>query len=87
MIPSRLGPVWWVLVAGCLTSVVLMLVGPVRAGGYLLAAVLALVGLARLALPAGLCDGVAVRSRGLDAATYAALAVAVVVIFAQVKLP
>ncbi|MDE9367112.1 DUF3017 domain-containing protein [Luteipulveratus sp. YIM 133132] len=87
MIPSRLGPVWWFLASGCAVAVTVMVVGPLRTGGYLLAAVLVLAALARLVLPGSLCAGVAVRSRFLDAVMYVALAAAIAVIFEQVKLP
>ncbi|AKU16090.1 DUF3017 domain-containing protein [Luteipulveratus mongoliensis] len=87
MIPSRLGPVWWALAAGCALAAVVMVAGSIRQGGYLLSGVLVVIAVARLGLPARVCDGIAVRSRGLDAVMYVALAVAVAVIFHEVKLP
>jgi hypothetical protein len=51
-----------------------------RAAGLVLAAVLAGVAVARLALPVTSVGALAVRSRGLDAATAGALAVAIAVL-------
>lgn len=85
MRPIRLGVAWCVLALGLAGTVGAMLIS-VRAGGYLLAALLAATALARLVLPTNLTDGVAVRSRMLDFGFYLVLAIAVAFIFSQVKL-
>lgn len=86
MIPSRLGITWALLAGGCALALLVMVVGSFRQGGYVLAVVLIGAAIARVALPNKLLDGLIIRSRWLDTLIYLALAAAVLVIFAQVKL-
>lgn len=63
--PRLLGP-WLLLMLGVVAAVVAVTADYVRAGGYLLAASLALAGLLRALLPPHLAGAVAVRSRTTD---------------------
>ncbi len=85
MTPARLGPAWWLIVVGALAAFLVVWLGSIRTGGYLLAAVLVLAALLRL-MPGSVSDGLAVRSRSVDAVTLLVVAVVVAVIFAVVKL-
>ncbi|MBL8931309.1 MAG: DUF3017 domain-containing protein [Kineosporiaceae bacterium] len=60
-------------------SIVIAALGHVRAGGYLLAASMALAATMRAALPEKYCLGLLVRSRIFDVATAAVFAVALAV--------
>ena len=82
----RLGPLWWLLVIGCGVSLAIVIFGPMRLGGYILAGVFVVTELGRMSLPDKLVGGVAVRSRAIDACTLLALAIAIVVSFAKIKL-
>ncbi|MFC6708011.1 DUF3017 domain-containing protein [Flexivirga alba] len=81
-----LGPLWWFVILGSVLGLVVLSTGPVRGGGYLLAAVLAVAGLARLILPERLLGALVIRSRGVDGAAFLILAILVGVIFSIVKL-
>lgn len=82
----RLGPLWWFVILGCALGLVVMSTGPVRGGGYLLAAVLGVAGLGRMVLPESLVGALVIRSRGADGAAFLILACAVGVIFSIVRL-
>lgn len=82
----RLGPLWWFVIIGSVAGLIVLSTGPVRGGGYLLAAVLAVAGLARLVLPERLLGAFVVRSRGVDGAAFLILAIAVGFLFSIVKL-
>ena len=81
----RLGP-WW-LIAG-VTAVGLLVVGlgAVRPGGYLIAGALALAALTRAVLPPVQAGGLRVRRRWVDVVGLLGLSVAVLVAFALVRL-
>jgi hypothetical protein len=79
MTAPRLG--WWWLAAPVLVlGVVLFLFDEVRPAGYTIAAGLGLAALLRLVLPTARSGGLAVRSRGVDVVTMAALGIALAVI-------
>lgn len=82
----RLGPLWWFVLLGSALALLVVSTGPVRGGGYLLAAVFALTGLGRLALPESLVGALVIRSRALDGAAFLLLACAIAFIFSIVKL-
>ncbi len=80
-----LGPAWWVLVGAAVISLVVLIVD-VRTGGFLLAATTTLGALMRLVLPERYAGAIAVRSRGTDVLLYLLATIALVVVFALVKL-
>ncbi|GGB37950.1 hypothetical protein GCM10011492_30820 [Flexivirga endophytica] len=82
----RLGPLWWFVILGTALALVVLSTGPVRGGGYLLALVLAVAGLGRIALPESLIGALVIRSRAVDGAAFLVLAAAVGFIFSVVKL-
>ncbi|NYG07541.1 hypothetical protein BJ986_002028 [Phycicoccus badiiscoriae] len=79
MIAPRLGW-WWVAAPVLVLGVGLFLLDQVRLAGYVLAAGLGLAALLRLVLPTARSGGLAVRSRGIDVVTMAALGLALAVI-------
>ncbi len=82
----RLGLLWWFVILGSALALVVLSTGPVRGGGYLLATVLAVAGLGRVALPESVVGALVIRSRGVDGAAFLILAILVGVIFSIVKL-
>ncbi|HWC23449.1 MAG TPA: DUF3017 domain-containing protein [Flexivirga sp.] len=82
----RLGPLWWFVILGSIIALIVLSTGPVRGGGYLLAAVLAIAGLGRMALPESVVGALVIRSRAVDGAAFLLLALLVGVIFSIVKL-
>ncbi|TWP32717.1 DUF3017 domain-containing protein [Leekyejoonella antrihumi] len=86
MTPARLGPAWWVVMAGCLVGGLTMLFGSFRLGGYLVAASLVVGALERAVLPESMVAGLGIRSRWVDVFFYLAGAAALVVVFAEVQL-
>ncbi|UIJ36265.1 DUF3017 domain-containing protein [Allobranchiibius sp. GilTou73] len=85
MKPARLGPAWWTIALASVVALLIAYFGSLRAGGYALAVVLLLAAFLRL-LPASVTDGLAVRSRMVDVLTLCGFALAIVVIFAVVKI-
>lgn len=81
-----LGKPWTAMAVGTGLALLLMLVANVRAGGYLLGAVLLAAAIARAALPADQAMALSIRSRWLDTLMYAFAALAVFLIFWTVKL-
>ena len=82
----RLGLLWWLVIIGSLVGLGVIATGSVRPGGYVLAAALGLAGLGRIVLSERVAGALVIRSRGLDAAAFLALACAVALIFTVVKL-
>lgn len=82
----RLGPLWWFVILGSITALIVLSTGPVRGGGYLLAAVLTIAGLGRMTLPESVVGALVIRSRAVDGAAFLLLALLVGVIFTVVKL-
>ena len=82
---GRLG-VWWVtaLLAGA--GVVLIAVGHLRMGGYVLAAGCAAGGVLRAVRPLGHAGGLAVRRRSVDVVLWVGLAGLVALAFTLVRL-
>ena len=85
MRPARIGPAWWIVALCSAGALLIACFGSLRAGGYALAVVLVVAALLRL-MPAQITDGLAVRSRAVDVVTLLGFAVALVVIFAVVKI-
>lgn len=85
MRPARLGPAWWTIALASAVALLIAVFGSLRAGGYALAVVLVLAAFLRL-MPAQITDGLAVRSRMVDVLTLLGFALAIVVIFAVVKI-
>lgn len=83
--PRLLGP-WLLLILGVLAAVVAVTADHVRAGGYVLAATLALVALLRAVLPPELAGAVTVRSRTTDLLMLLAGAVTVAVLASTLNL-
>ena len=79
MTAPRLGW-WWVAFPVLVLGVVLFVLDEVRPAGYTIAAGLGLAALLRLVLPTARSGGLAVRSRGVDVVTMAALGLALAVI-------
>ncbi|GAA1899326.1 DUF3017 domain-containing protein [Lapillicoccus jejuensis] len=82
---SGLGP-WWLVALGLLAGLVLVLVGPVRQGGYVVAGSVALGAVLRAVLPSPRGGGLEVRSRGTDVVLLLLVAAALVTAFTLVKL-
>lgn len=83
--PRLVGP-WLLLVVGVLAAVVAVTADHVRTGGYLLAATLGAVALARAVLPSELAGAVAVRSRTTDVLLLLGGAVAAAVLASTLNL-
>ena len=83
--PRLLGP-WLLLLVGVTAAVVALVLGQLRAGGYLLAATFGLTALVRLVLPTRVVGAVAVRSKLTDVVLLAGAAVATGVLAATLKL-
>lgn len=83
--PRLVGP-WLLLLAGVTAAVVAVVLGQLRAGGFLLAGALALTALLRAALPTRVVGAVAVRSKAVDVVLLAGGAVAAGVLAATVRL-
>ena len=79
MTAPRLGW-WWVAAPVMVLGVVIVPFDEVRLAGVVIAAGLGLAALLRLVLPTARSGGLAVRSRGVDVATMAALGLALAVI-------
>ena len=71
---------WWAMAPVVLAGLVIFGWGAVRLAGYVVAAGVGLGALLRLILPTARSGGLAVRSRGVDVLTMAALAIALAVI-------
>jgi Protein of unknown function (DUF3017) len=71
---------WWAIAPLLLLGLGVFALGEVRAGGFLVAAAVALAALLRLVLPTARAGGLAVRSRTVDVLTLTALAVALAVV-------
>lgn len=78
--------VWWLVMAGVVAAVVIVMQGETRLGGYVLAATLGGAGLLRLVLPTWATGGLVVRGRLIDTATMLALGVATAVLTAALNL-
>lgn len=82
----RLGLLWWFVVIGSAAGLAVIATGSVRAGGYIIAATLAITGLGRIVLSEKVAGALVIRSRVLDGAALLALACAVALVFTFVKL-
>ncbi len=83
--PPLRGP-WLVLAVGVAASLLAVVLGDLRLGGYLLSLSFVLVAAVRLMLPTRLVGAVAVRSRATDVVGMAVAGVAVAVLTATLKL-
>ncbi|RNI22189.1 DUF3017 domain-containing protein [Flexivirga caeni] len=81
-----LGPLWWFVAVGSALGLVVIAIGEVRAGGYLLAVVLGLTGIFRISLPDKAVGALAIRSRAGDGAALIILAIVVAILFSILKL-
>jgi hypothetical protein len=79
MTAPRLGW-WWVAAPVLVLGIVLFTFDEVRTAGFVIAGGLGLAALLRLVLPTARSGGLAVRSRGVDVVTMAALGVGLAVI-------
>jgi len=77
---------WWAIAPLLLLGLAVFALGGVRAGGFLVAAAVALAAVLRLVLPTARAGGLAVRSRTADVLTLTALAVALAVVTAVLDL-
>lgn len=83
---ARLRGPWLVLAGGVAASVLAIVAGQLRLGGYLLAATFALTAALRLTLPTRVVGAVAVRSRTVDVIGLLLTAVAAAVLTYTLKL-
>jgi Protein of unknown function (DUF3017) len=77
---------WWAIAPVLLLGLAAFAVGRVREGGFIVAGGVGLGALLRLVLPTSRSGGLAVRSRGVDVLTMAALALALAVITQSLNL-
>jgi Protein of unknown function (DUF3017) len=84
--PERLGPLWAGMALAVVLSLLVVLLGDVRIGGFALGGALLLAALVRGIAPEDHAFALKVRTRWVDVLTYVALAAAVIVIFGSLKL-
>ena len=83
--PRLLGP-WLLLLVGVGAAVTAVVLGQLRAGGYLLAGTLGVTALLRVVLPSRVAGAVVVRSKLTDVVLLGGAAVAAGVLAATLKL-